>query len=333
MTCSWFCARKRNFYSFFFCAEWEGNGYFFGNCLEALFSQLFSELLSWLGVFINEGRALGVVWAASAPGFSGICRIPVLVLLLGWVSASSSSCWGLGWVWCLLGWDHPRAFLAHRFCVWAGLGWLLQPRSAQGDFGDRQEGSALQQGQGESMEIFANCFVDELREGFQWVPNELVCCDAGNDSANGGSRLIFLPTSFQPLNTNSALRASPPPPGLTLHSQTCCRSSSSSWGEGEGNWSPKLDLFCPVGSQQHIWNRGINWAAAALQHWFYWGLVGTLCWGLCGLYQPKFPSQIQNLCEAALGVKGRYKSFEQRFWSGIEKLKELQFPAIGFCDG
>lgn len=49
----------------FFLAEVERGWLFFGNCLEALFYQLFSELLFWssgwevLGtIFVNEGRAL-----------------------------------------------------------------------------------------------------------------------------------------------------------------------------------------------------------------------------------------------------------------------------------
>lgn len=214
------------------------------------------------------------------PGFVGISRIAVLGVLLGGVadvpvdgglspSPSGLALLGvrMGYLICL-GWNKSQSVsVTHKCCVWGEWGdsdssWPLPPFLHPGNphRGFREQ-SRKQAGRNRALQpgtggVHGNlCLIVlfmKLWEGFPvgFLMNWFVV-DASNYSANGGSRLIIFPTSFQPptiKHTNDALWAFPPssPQSLTpyllteflpLIFQEC---TWTDWVEGKGNWSPKL---------------------------------------------------------------------------------------------
>lgn len=203
--------------------------------------------------------------AGGAAGWDGRCPC-------GWMDVTSSfwpgpsGCWdGL---FCLLRLEQVPERFCHTqmLCLRAARGlWLprplpplLHPGNPHGAFREqsrKQAGRnrALQPGTGG---VRGNlCLIVlfmKLWEGFPvgFLMNWFVV-DASNYSANGGSGLIFFPTSFQPptiKHTNYAVWAFPPssPRSLTPYLltellpfvfQEC---TWTGWVEGKGNWSPKL---------------------------------------------------------------------------------------------
>lgn len=227
---------------------------------------------------------------------------------------------------------------------------LLHPRSPQGAFWEQAGGGMVpcSQDRGSPWKSFLIVLFMKLWEGFPvgFLMNWFVV-DADNYSANGGSRLISFPTSFQPpsikhklctLGFSSSFSSSEFNSSLThriaaIHPSGAC----SGWLSGrKRKLEPQIGFFSVLLDPS---STSVIWEQTGLQLLRSTDFTGglflpksqTLCF-ILGMYREKLggvvcvpplpflrttPLSQELAFRLHCYGKSREKSFKQRFWSGV----------------